>query len=64
MVADQVAGAPAHGVGVERRRDMPDPAAVQSGRRPAVQDSIDIDPAYCRQARVEIVGRPPLPQVR
>src|SRR3984957_8075331 len=35
---------------------MPDPAALERGRRPAVQDAVEIDPAAGRTPRVKSLG--------
>ncbi len=51
---DEVAGALLHRRKIERRRDVPHPAAVQRGRRPAVEDAVEIDGdavAECRASK-------------
>ena len=55
-MADEVAGALAHRLEIERRRDMPHPPALERRRRPAVQDAIEIVAAGRRKPRVEIRG--------
>ena len=45
VVPDEVTGAGAHRVDVERRGDLPNPAAFERRRGAAVQDAIEINPA-------------------
>ena len=56
VMADQMSGALAHRLDIERRRDLPHPAALQRRRRSPVQDPVEIDAAGRREPRVEIVG--------
>ena len=41
-------------VGIERHRHVPDPAAIERGRRAAVQDAVAIAPARRREAGMEV----------
>ena len=52
-MADEMASAFRHRRGIERRRDMPDPAALQCRRRPAIENAIAVMPPPRRQPRVE-----------
>ena len=42
VMPDQMAGALAHRLDIERRRDVPHPAAFERRRRPAVEDAVEI----------------------
>src|SRR5438874_2582444 len=53
VMADEVPRALLHRNQIERRRDMPYPAAFQGRRRPPVQDAVEVMPAARRQSCVE-----------
>ena len=56
MASDQMRRAFAHRFDVERDGDVPDAAGVERGRRPAVEDAVEIAPADAGEARVPVVG--------
>ncbi len=55
MVPDQMPRALPHRLDIERRHDLPYPAALERRRRAAVQDAVEVDARRGREARVERV---------
>ena len=56
MTSDEVRGALAHRVDVERRGDVPDLPALERRRGAAVEDPVEVAAADAGEARVPVVG--------
>ena len=56
VVADQRLGGLVHGVRVERLAHRPDAAVIQSGRRLAIEDAVEVAALHGREAGVPVVG--------
>ncbi len=62
MMAEQVAGAGRHSVGIQGLRNPPKTAAIQCGRAGAVENAITITPAQSREASVKLIVHQPCGQ--